>query len=127
MDPRITLSRPLVPTGDTALNRGRPAATNFGQILSVAFSKSEPQPFKISAHAEKRLQERHLSLDGPLGKSLAEAFDELGAKGARDSLVVTPHAAFVVNVPSRTLVTALDLSELRDRVITHIDSVSVKK
>ena len=33
-----------------------------------------------------------------------------------------PDAAFVVNIPNRTVVTALDRQEMQERVFTQIDS-----
>ena len=61
-----------------------------------------------------------------LENSLNRAFSELEAKGARDSLVITREGAFVVNVPSRTLVTAMGIDEMRNGMVTNIDSVSMK-
>jgi hypothetical protein len=34
-------------------------------------------------------------------------------------------AAFIVNVPTRTVVTAVETSELQDRVFTQIDSAVI--
>ena len=61
-----------------------------------------------------------------LENSLNRAFAELETKGARDSLVITREGAFVVNVPSRTLVTAMGIDEMRNGMVTNIDSVSMK-
>ena len=47
---------------------------------------------------------------------------QLEAKGARDALLLRNDAAFVVNIPSRTVVTAMGQGELQERVFTNIDS-----
>ena len=65
-------------------------------------------------------------MDSDLKSSLSEAFNELEAKGAKDSLVLTKEGAFVVNVPSRTLITAMGFNEMRDNIVTNIDSVNLK-
>ena len=128
MDPRISqLQQRTLSIGGLPRNGVSSGERCFSSVLGAALQQGNAGAIHVSAHAEKRLQERHLSLDGDLGKTLADAITELSAKGARDSLVVTAEAAFVVHVPTRTLVTAMDVSEMRDRVITNIDSVSVKK
>ncbi len=95
----------------------------FNGVLNDSSSKEE---FHISSHAQKRLNERNINMDSNLKSSLSEAFSELEAKGARDSLVLTNQGAFVVNVPSRTLVTAMGYNEMRNNIVTNIDSVNIK-
>ena len=55
-------------------------------------------------------------------RSLAEAMRHLASKGARDALLMRSDAAFVVNVPNRIVVTAIDHNEMQHRVFTQIDS-----
>ena len=100
---------------------------NFGDLLSNALGDStETEEFHISSHAQKRLAERNITMDSNLKSSLSEAFSELENKGAKNSLVLTREGAFVVNVPSRTLVTAMGINEMRDGIVTNIDSVNMK-
>jgi flagellar operon protein len=61
-----------------------------------------------------------------LESSLVNAVDKLSARGAKDSLVITDEGAFLINVPSRTMVTAMGKDEMRDGIVTNIDSVSMK-
>ena len=130
MDPRISIGQIRPKTGsqvrkDSLAGIGLEQA-KFGPLFQQALQKQADGPLKISAHAEKRLQERNIDLDPKLMMVLNNALDELKGKGARDSLVVTGDGAFVVNVPTRTLVTAMDVREMRDRIVTQIDSVSLK-
>ncbi len=108
-------------TGETRQN-----LTSFDALFHQAIKVPEGDRIRISAHAQKRLDERHITLDTKLENSLKEAFSELEAKGAKDSLVLTRQGAFVVNVPSRTLVTAMGIEEMRDGIVTNIDSVNMK-
>lgn len=80
---------------------------------------------KVSTHAEKRIQERNIEFGEELRKTLSRAVDELQLKGARDSLILTDEGAFLVSVPNRTIVTAMDVNEMRDRAVTQIDSVRI--
>lgn len=100
---------------------------SFEQLLNgVMNGSSDNEEFHISSHAQRRLAERNINMDSNLKSSLSEAFSELEAKGAKDSLVLTKEGAFVVNVPSRTLVTAMGINEMRDGIVTNIDSVNMK-
>ena len=68
---------------------------------------------------------RAITLTEPLREQIAQALDTLGAKGANDALLLGTDAAFVVNVPNRTVVTALAPDEMHDRVVTQIDSALI--
>jgi flagellar operon protein len=96
----------------------------FADALKQARGPSyDPAPaIKLSAHAEKRIAQRDISLSRPERHDLAHALRKLDAKGAQDALLLRPDAAFVVNVPERTVVTAINQSELEDRIFTQIDS-----
>ena len=137
MDPRlmigskVNLLRNLPNTSKT--NGFSSSQTNnqknvsFEEIFKdVINDSSNNEEFHISSHAQKRLTERNITMDSVLKNSLSEAFSELEAKGAKDSLVLTKEGAFVVNVPSRTLITAMGISEMRDNIVTNIDSVKLK-
>ncbi len=125
MDSRIGFGK-LFPEKQTQSNsRGIPQ-TN-GVVFRNLFERTlNTRTLNVSGHAEKRLNERNIALDIGTKNTLIGALDELAAKGARDSLVLTPNAAFLLNVPTRTLVTAMDLSEMKNRIVTQIDSVFVR-
>jgi flagellar operon protein len=70
----------------------------------------------------RRLESRSIHL-GPSDVSAIEnAVDRAAAKGSRDSLVLSQSYAMVVNIPSRTVVTAFDQEQLQEHVVTNIDS-----
>ena len=54
---------------------------------------------------------------------LQDAVSRAEAKGAKDSLVMMDNKAFIVNIPNKTVVTALPIEESTDNVFTNIDSV----
>ncbi len=93
----------------------------FSDLLARA---AEPPRLTVSAHAAQRLEERAIDLD-PIRQRISEALDTLDAKGARDAVLLGPDAALVVNVPNRTIVTALAPDEMRDRAVTQIDSALI--
>lgn len=90
----------------------------FRQILN---EKLLPE-LKISAHAQKRLQERGITLSPKEMAGIKEAVRKAQAKGCRDSLVVLDRMALIVSVENQTVVTAVDQQSLKENVFTNIDS-----
>jgi flagellar operon protein len=46
-------------------------------------------------------------------------------KGSKESLVVCDNMAFIINVKSRTIVTAMDRDSMKENVFTQIDSAVI--
>lgn len=103
---------------------GKTGRTDFAEQLRRAreSASGETTGFKLSAHAQERMEQRGISLNPEEQQSLTDALFQLESKGARDALLLRRDAAFIVNVPSRTVVTAVDTNELKERVFTQIDS-----
>lgn len=76
----------------------------------------------FSGHALKRLENRSISMNQADIDRLKDAVLKAEEKGSRDSLILDGDRAFLVNIPNKTVVTAVDMMELRDRVFTNIDS-----
>jgi flagellar operon protein len=51
--------------------------------------------------------------------------NSVAQKGGKDSLVMMGDAALVVSVKNRTVVTAMDRSQMKGNVFTNIDSAVV--
>lgn len=81
------------------------------------------QGVRFSNHAQKRLQSREIYLDSENVNRLSEAIDKAEKRGGKSSLVMVDDLAFIVNVPNRTVVTALDKDQRGEGVFTQIDSV----
>lgn len=76
----------------------------------------------FSRHAEHRMQLRQVSLSNDDRARLNLAVDRAAGKGARESLVLLDRMAFVVNVPNRTVLTAMPSESAREGIFTNIDS-----
>jgi flagellar operon protein len=73
----------------------------------------------------RRLEERQIDIaDGQLDR-LRSALDSLASKGGRQSLVMVDQVAYVVHVPSATVVTAVAPDEGKEAIFTQIDSVVI--
>ncbi|MCJ7532010.1 MAG: flagellar protein [Anaerolineales bacterium] len=86
---------------------------SFAEILDLKFSK----------HAQNRLQARQITLDDEGLARLAAAVDKVEKRGGQESLVLMDDLAFIVNVPERMVVTAMDANKRGEGVFTQIDSV----
>ena len=102
--------------------------SEFKGLLDGAIDQSQPQIQKqekgiqLSTHAMRRLQEINISIDKEEYAKLQTAMDRLKLKGGQDSLVITGKAAYIVDVPKNTIVTAIDKESIGDNVFTKIDS-----
>jgi len=105
-----------------APGQSRGGAGGFAGALTQA---ADRRHLRFSAHATRRLASRDIRLDGRRLDQLAQATDRAAAKSARNSLVLLDELGLIVNVPSRTVVTALDPSRMRDGVFTDIDSTVI--
>lgn len=96
------------------------AGPSFQQVLESKIGTQ--QEVRFSAHAQKRMDAREIRLtEMDLGR-LRQGVEQAGAKGARESLILMDNLAFVVSVPNRTVVTAVDGPQQRGAVFTQIDS-----
>ncbi|MCS7310640.1 MAG: TIGR02530 family flagellar biosynthesis protein [Armatimonadota bacterium] len=80
---------------------------------------------KFSAHAQARLQSRHIELDAEALRRVENAVDRAAEKGSRESLLLMDDVALIVSVRNRTVITAIDKESLRENVFTNIDSAVV--
>jgi flagellar operon protein len=111
-------------TGNLKSTRTSAQQKDFKQILSEKVQSSE---LKFSAHANKRLEMRGIRMDQDDLASLEEAVDLADSKGSREALVIHNKAAFVVSVRNRTVITAIDASDMKERIVTNIDSAVIAR
>lgn len=109
---------PIITREDFPVKPMEKSAESFQSIFS-----DELEKIKISNHAAKRLEARNIHLNETEMGKLKDAVDKAEAKGAKDSLVMMDQTAFIVNIPNRTVITALSMAESKENVFTNIDSV----
>ncbi len=80
---------------------------------------------KFSKHASMRLNERDIILTQNQSTRLENGVDAASKKGINDSLVLVDNLAFIVNVPNKTVVTAMDQTETNSNVFTNIDGAVI--
>ena len=85
----------------------------------------QQQQLKFSKHASQRLESRNISLSEEQNARLEDGVEQAHAKGIKDSLVLVDSLAFIVNVPSKTVVTAMDQTETQSNIFTNIDGAVI--
>jgi len=105
----------------------RPAARpgGGGSFADVLAAKLQSSPLRFSSHALQRIERRGIKVDEATLGRLDGGVARAAAKGARDSLVLVDQTAFVVSVPNRTVITAVDREHMREQVFTNIDSAVI--
>jgi flagellar operon protein len=80
-------------------------------------------PVQFSKHAALRLNDRNISLTGEQINRVADGIGKANEKGIRDSLVLVDDVALVVNVKSRTVITAI--SQMQENIFSNIDGAVI--
>lgn len=88
---------------------------------------ANPKQVKVSAHAQKRMQERNINLGSEDWHKINDAINRAEAKGANNSLLIHGELALIVSVKNRTVVSAMDEKSIKEHVFTNIDSAVITK
>ena len=80
------------------------------------------QQVNLSQHAETRIRSRSIPWDPNIEKRIIGGIDAAQAKGSREALILADNVAVIANVKSRTIITAMDRSQLKEKIFTNIDS-----
>jgi flagellar operon protein len=120
--------QPVSPAGTGAAKApaAETGAKSFQQfMLERLQQQAGREKVTLSAHASERLKSRNLELNPQDMENLEKAVDRAAAKGAKDSLVMLKNLALVVNIKNRVVITAMDGNNLKENVITNIDSALI--
>lgn len=118
------------PVQPVRTERPQPQKPVTGQVSDSPFSRVLDQKLpsgevKFSQHAQDRLRARNITFSASDLANLEGAVNSVAQKGGRESLVMMGDAALVVSVKNRTVVTAMDRSQMKGNVFTNIDSAVV--
>ena len=100
-------------------------AVSFQEILEAKTNQRtesrETEVLKFSKHAAARLADRNISLTQTQMERLSDGTKKASEKGIQESLVVVDQLAFIVSIPNKTVITAMDQAETNENVFTNID------
>jgi flagellar operon protein len=97
--------------------------SEFAQLLNQNLQKSQQLTF--SKHALQRLDSRQIQVSPALLTQINQAVQQAKAKGIKDALIVNGQTAFIVNVPSNTVVTTMSGQEMTGNIFTNIDGAVI--
>ncbi len=109
---------PITKSDDFGPAKVKGTADSFSSIFQQELDK-----VKFSNHALKRLENRNIQLSDSEINSIQDAVQKAESKGSKDSLVMMNNTAFIVNIPNRTVITALPVGDSNENIFTNIDSV----
>lgn len=96
---------------------------SFDEVLRA--KQDAMNPLRFSKHAANRLNDRNISLSADQSRRLADGVSRASAKGIQESLVLVDSLAFIVNVPNKTVVTAMDQADEKENIFTNIDGAVI--
>lgn len=101
----------------------REPAGGFGAMFQQELDRAEQpsQGVAFSKHAINRAQERGIEVTPDLMDQLAGSVIRAQAKGATNILAMDTEKAFIINVPSAKVITAITQEEMRENIFTNID------
>ncbi|NIA12383.1 MAG: hypothetical protein GWP10_22370 [Nitrospiraceae bacterium] len=123
-DPRLII-QPLRPRPQPGKQTSGTSSGSFRKLFGQKLK--EANGLKFSAHALRRLESRDIQLSGAEHEKLEAAVSQAAEKGANDSLILLNRLAFVVNIPNRTVITAMAQDQMHNGIITNIDSAMIIK
>lgn len=123
----ITTGRPVVSTNSkkraTPNNNLSVENKSFNEILRQTINENNEITF--SKHALQRIEKRNINISTSDMEKLKNAVNMANKKGVKDSLVLLNNTAFIVNVPSKTVVTAVNEDSIKDNVFTNINGAVI--
>jgi len=83
----------------------------------------ELEKLKFSSHALKRLESRNIKFSEAEMSKINNAIEKAENKGAKDSVVFMDDTALIINIPNKTVITAMQVGNGGEDIFTNIDSV----
>ena len=97
--------------------------SDFENILQKKLEK--PEGVIFSKHAAQRVAERNIQLSDDSLARLNEGMRMATEKHLNDALILVDKTAFVVNVPSNTVITTKDNEDIQGSVFTNISGTVI--
>ena len=97
--------------------------SDFGALLQQKLDTGTGIAF--SKHARERVEQRGLEVTTSLLDRLADSVQKAQAKGAQTILALDKGQAFIINVPTSRVITAMDQNEMKENIFTNLDGAVI--
>ena len=101
--------------------------TSIEQVTGQYLSQRNPEKLQNQGFSFEEIlnQKRTSSESEEQSLRLENGVQKASEKGIKESLVLIDSLAFIVNVPNKTVVTAMDQGESSDNIFTNIDGAVI--
>lgn len=109
-------------------NAANTNGVTFQDFLKLQTQKGASETngsLKFSKHAASRLTDRNIELTDNQIERLNDGTKKAGERGIQESLVIVDQLAFIVNIPNKTVITAMEQAETDENVFTNIDGAVI--
>jgi len=109
---------PIAPTGTGGISTPASAIPKTNEFKDLL----KKETINFSQHAQTRINSREIPWSHELEKRVVQGLDSAEKKGSREALILADDVAVIANVKSRTIITAMDRSQMKEKIFTNIDS-----
>ena len=123
---RVSRLVPILPGAESKVKASAAQAQgsrSFQDVLSGAIQ--DTRELRFSKHASTRLSTRDITLSSEQLERVEKGVAKAWAKGIRDSLVMVDDVALIVNIGSKTVVTAMGKEQDEEGIFTNIDGAVI--
>lgn len=103
----------------------KPQGSKGSTVQDSGFKQIFDEELRFSKHASERLENRKIELSKEDVNKLESAVKKAQEKGIRNSLILMDNRAFIVNIKTGTVITAVDDKNLKENVFTNIDGAVI--
>lgn len=100
------------------------AESTFAQALRKSVEESDSR-LTFSKHAVQRMDARQIEVSPRLVAQMDSAVEKARSKGVKEALILNGETAFIVHVPSKTVVTTMNGGEMKENIFTNIDGAVI--
>lgn len=111
-------------TTQTAQKQSEAQAQSFGQLFQQAVGETGSS-LTFSKHALQRMDERSIELTPQTLQQMDGAVGRAQSKGVKEALILNGGTAYIVSIPNKTVITAMNGDEMKDSVFTNIDGAVI--
>ena len=111
---------PIIESEQNVMPSSNLDALRQNSFIQILRDRLAPDEVSFSAHALLRLEQRNIVVDEQKKAQLSSAIERIAQKGGKESLIMLDDIAYLVSIPNKKVITALETVD--SNVFTNIDS-----
>jgi flagellar operon protein len=118
----LSTEKPVISKPGQSGNELKGSGPSEFQKLLEQKTEAKSPALNLSQHAETRIRSRAIAWNPEIERRVISGIDAAQAKGSRETLILADDIAVIANVKSRTVITAMDRTQMKEKIFTNIDS-----